>query len=778
MPDYVIKRSGERSEICFDKVTSRLTKLGVGLDIDVVNHVIQQVIKGVRSGIQTRELDLLGALKATEEALIHPDFGILASRLIVSNMHKETPALFSQAARLMYAGGLIAPAIWAVVDANRIRLDMAIKNKRDYHFNYFGLMTLQEKYLKKYKGHLIERPQYLYMRMALQFYGSDIDAVIEVYDALSQHEISHGTPTMYNAGTTFPQMASCFLLTTKSDSIDGIYDTLKTCALLSKYGGGIGINIHDIRAKGSYIAGTDGYSNGNGPMLKVFESTALYVDQGGGKRKGSFAVYLEPWHADIETFLELRRKTGNESERARKLFYALWVPDLFMKRVHADQQWTLFCPRTAPGLANCYGEEFERLYESYEAQGLGTKTLRARDLIKHICTVLIEEGMPYFMFKDHCNRKSNQNNLGTIRNSNLCCEIVEFSSPDELAVCNIAAINLKRHVKDGKMQYLALQRSAGLLVRNLNRVIDIGYTPVPEAVGSNAKHRPLGIGVVGLADAFMMMGIAYEDAIEENKLIFEHIYYGAMRASIGLAKQDGAYASFAGSPLSRGEFQFDLWGVTPSLDWGPMRAEVMQWGARNSLLIALMPTASTAQIVGGFESFEVRARTDLGTNPGQPIESNFFVRSTLVNNFTVINEHLIKALMAINLYTPAMRSALIAHGGSIQNIAGIPQHIKRIFKTRYEVPNHVQLRMAADRSAFVCQACSQNASMVAPTPDKVWRLLYHAWVLGLKTGIYYLHTMPSAKPVMTAVQPEYPMPMPPVRAVSAMVEDSCEACSV
>ena len=703
---YVIKRDGTPMAISFDKVTRRIKALAADLDETVVLKTIQVVINGVRTGIHTRDLDVLGAQEAIANVLTHPDYGTLASRLLVSCMHKETPASFSECVRILDQHNMLAPAMWQVVSAHQSELDAAIMHDNDYLFDYFGITTLQEKYLKRVKNKLVERPQYMYMRIAIQLYHDQIDQVLECYNMLSLRRISHATPTLYNAGTKFAQMSSCFLHATTQDSLESIYETISKCATISKYGGGIGFDIHNIRGKGSYIAGTDGTSNGIAPMLKVFESTALYVDQGGNKRKGSFAAYLEPWHVQIETFIELRRKTGLEAERARNLFYALWVPDLFMKRVHRNEPWTLFCPSKAPGLADVWGDEFERLYERYEREGRGSKTLPAQDLMKLICTVQIEEGMPYFLFKDHCNRKSNQTALGTIRCSNLCCEIIEFTSPTQTAVCNLAAINLKEFVRDGQMQYAMLEDAAGLLVRNLNQVIDTGYYPVPECVNSNNSHRPIGIGVAGLADAFILMRLPYEDAIEENKLIFEHIYYGACKASIELAKTHGYYASFFGSPLSRGQFQFDLWGVTPKLDWSPLRADVMRFGMRNSLLIALMPTASTAQIAGVFESFE-------------PIESNVFVRNTMVRSFTVVNKYLVQDLIKLGLYTPAVRDAMIDHEGSIQHIANLPDPIKRLYKTRYEIPNSVQLQMAADRSAFVCQSCSQNAAMVNPSPDKV-----------------------------------------------------------
>ena len=651
---------------------------------------------------------------------------------------------------------LVSQEHYEVVMKHKDQLDAAIVHDRDFEYDYFGFKTLEKSYLLKMHGKIVERPQLMLMRVAVGIHGADVEAAIETYNLLSQRFFTHATPTLFNAGSTNAQMSSCFLLTMKEDSIDGIYETLKNSAIISKYAGGIGLAVHNIRASESYIAGTNGTSNGIVPMLRVFNNTARYVDQGGGKRKGSIAIYLEPWHADIFSFLDLRKNHGNEADRARDLFYALWVPDLFMERVKSNGTWTLFCPNEAPGLADCHGDKFVELYEKYEKEGLGRKTIKAQELWFAILDSQVETGTPYMLYKDHANNKSNQQNLGTIRCSNLCTEIMEYTAPDETAVCNLASIALPRMVRalantEGLpnatmiFDFDKLQEVTEVITRNLNKIIDRNYYPIPEARNSNMRHRPIGIGVQGLADVFMMMKIPFDspEAAKLNKDIFETIYYGACTASMELAAKDGPYETYEGSPASQGKLQFDLWGVTPStrLDWAALKAKIAEHGMRNSLLLAPMPTASTAQILGNNESTE-------------PFTSNMYNRRVLAGEFTVVNKHLLRELTAKGIWTESVRNRIIADRGSVQNVPEIPKEIRDVYKTVWEIPQRIILDMAADRAPFICQSQSMNVHIADPNTKKLTSMHFHAWQKGLKTGMYYLRTRPKADAIQFTVDQE------------------------
>ena len=649
---------------------------------------------------------------------------------------------------------LIAEDVYNVIMVHKDTLDAAVMHNRDFEFDYFGFKTLEKSYLLKIDGKVAERPQHMLMRVAVGIHMDDIPRVLETYNFLSDRFFTHATPTLFNAGTPNPQMSSCFLLAMKEDSIDGIYDTLKQCAVISKYAGGIGMSISNIRASQSYIRGTNGTSNGIVPMLRVFNNTARYVDQGGGKRKGSIAAYIEPWHADIFPFLDLRKNHGNESDRARDLFYALWIPDLFMKRVQANGEWTLMCPNECPGLADCYGEEFEALYEKYEKEGKGRKTIKAQQLWFAILDSQVETGTPYMLFKDHCNSKSNQKNLGTIKCSNLCTEIVEYTSPDEVAVCNLASISLSKFVTkdateynafDGVFDFDKLREISEIVTRNLNRVIDRNFYPVKEAKNSNMRHRPIGIGVQGLADTFQKLKMPFDspEARKLNKDIFETIYFGAVTSSCKLAEEEGTYESYEGSPASKGELQYDMWGVTPSdrWDWAGLKEKIAKHGMRNSLLMAPMPTASTAQILGNNEATE-------------PFTSNMYNRRVLAGEFTIVNKHLLRELTSRGLWTQSVRNQIIADGGSIQNVREIPQPIKDVFKTVWEISQRSILDMAADRGAYICQSQSLNVHIAEPTTAKLTSMHFYAWKQGLKTGMYYLRTRPKADAIQFTVNKE------------------------
>ncbi|CAM9852041.1 unnamed protein product [Chrysoparadoxa australica] len=752
---YVVKRDGRHESVQFDKITSRIKKLCYGLDDRFVEPVCisQKVIQGVYPGVTTSELDELAAETAAYLATQHPDFSILAARISVSNLHKNTKKVFTDVIETLHSyvhpktgldASLIADDVYSVIMKNKDRINSSIISDRDFSYDYFGFKTLERSYLLKVDGKVVERPQHMIMRVAIGIHKGDVDKALETYEYMSLKFLTHATPTLFNAGTPKAQMSSCFLLSMKEDSIDGIYDTLKQCAQISKYAGGIGLSIHNIRASSSYISGTNGTSNGIVPMLRVFNNTARYVDQGGGKRKGSIAVYLEPWHPDVFAFLDLRKNHGNEMERARDLFYALWIPDLFMERVQSNGDWSLFCPNECPGLPDSHGDEFRELYTGYEAAGKARRVIKAQELWFAIMEAQVETGTPYMLYKDACNQKSNQRNLGTIRSSNLCTEIMEYTSPDEVAVCNLASINLAALTNEAERSYdfEKLHEVAKVCTRNLNKVIDENFYPVKEAENSNMRHRPIGIGVQGLADTFIKMRLPFdsEGAMQLNKDIFETIYHGACEASMELSAENGPYKSYEGSPASKGLLQFDLWGVTPSdrWDWPALKAKIAVHGLRNSLLLAPMPTASTAQILGNNESVE-------------PFTSNMYNRRVLAGEFTVVNKYLLRDLTDAGLWTPSVRNQLIAAQGSVQNISEIPHEIKNLYKTVWEIKQRVILDQAADRGAFICQSQSMNVHMADPTNAKLTSMHFYAWKKGLKTGMYYLRTRPKADAIQFTV---------------------------
>ncbi|MEJ7611054.1 MAG: ribonucleoside-diphosphate reductase subunit alpha [Ferruginibacter sp.] len=749
----VIKRNGKYEAVHFDKITSRVMKLSYGLHLkseDII-EISKKVVAGIYNNVTTTELDNLAAETSASFTTRHPDFAVLAARIAVSNLHKNTLKSFSETAELLYNyiddktgahAPLLADDVYAVILEHKDLLDASIIYERDYHFDFFGFKTLEKSYLLKVNGKITERPQHLFMRVALGIHKTDVAAAIETYNLMSEKWFIHATPTLFNSGTPKPQMSSCFLLSMKEDSISGIYDTLKDCAMISQSAGGIGLNIHNIRATGSYIKGTNGTSNGIIPMLRVFNDTARYVDQGGGKRKGAFSVYLEPWHADVFEFLELRKNHGKEEMRARDLFLALWIPDLFMKRVEADAEWSLFCPNEAQNLHTTHGAEFEALYEKYEQEGRAKKTFPARELWNAILEAQIETGTPYVLYKDAANTKSNQQNLGTIRCSNLCTEIIEYSDDKETAVCNLASLSLPRFVEGKSFNFDKLLEVTKIVTRNLNKVIDGNYYPIPETKRSNTRHRPIGLGVQGLADVFMMMGLAFESDMAKllNKNIFETIYFAAMTASCELAKKDGAYETFPGSPLSKGLFQFDLWNVAPGerYDWESLRKEVMTHGVRNSLLLAPMPTASTSQILGNNECFE-------------PYTSNIYNRRVLSGEFAIVNKHLLKDLGSLGLWNDNMKQRIIAANGSVQNIEEIPTELKEIYKTVWEIRQRNVIDMAADRGAYICQSQSLNLFVEQPNFAKLSSMHFYTWKKGLKTGMYYLRTKAAADAIKFTV---------------------------
>lgn len=744
----VVKRDGRRESVKFDKITARIEKLCYGLDPKFVNpvEVAMKVINGLYDGVSTQELDNLAGEIAATMTTRHPDFAKLAARIAVSNLHRVTSKSFSNTMKRLYQhvdpkNGQNAPLIsketWKIIKEHAAELDEAIIYDRDFSYDFFGFKTLERSYLMKIDGKTVERPQHMLMRVAVGIHGNDIPAAIETYNLLSEKWFTHATPTLFNAGTPKPQLSSCFLLTMKDDSIDGIYDTLKQCAKISQSAGGIGLSIHNVRAKGSYIKGTGGTSNGIVPMLRNFDMTARYVDQGGGKRKGSFAIYLEPWHADVFDFLDLKKNHGKDELRARDLFYAMWIPDLFMQRVENNEMWSLFCPNEAPGLAEVWGEDFERLYQKYESENKFRKQVKAQDLWFEILESQIETGTPYILYKDAANRKSNQKNLGTIKSSNLCTEIIEYTAPDEVAVCNLASIALPKFVtEDGKFDHQKLYEITKVATRNLNKVIDVNYYPVEEARKSNMRHRPIGLGVQGLADAFIMLRMPFDspEARGLNRDIFETIYFAAMEASMEEAKKNGPYETFKGSPVSKGIFQFDMWGVTPSSgrwNWEKLKQEVKQHGVRNSLLVAPMPTASTSQILGNNECFE-------------PYTSNVYTRRTLSGDFIVANKHLMRDLIKAGLWSENMRQKLISTNGSVQSIPEIPQNLKDIYKTVWEISQKAIIDMSADRGAYICQSQSLNIHLTDPNFGKLTSMHFYAWRKGLKTGMYYLRSTAAA----------------------------------
>ena len=750
---YVIKRSGKQEPVLFDKITARINKLSYGLNRTYVEpvEIAKVVIQGLFDGITTTELDNLAAETAASMTTRHPDYAILAARIAVSNLHKNTKKSFSETISDLYnyvdkktgdKAPLIADDVYQIVMDNADRLDSAIIYDRDYDYDYFGFKTLERAYLLKLHGEVAERPQQMLMRVAVGIHKNDIDEALETYKLMSEKWFTHATPTLFNAGTPKPQLSSCFLLTMQEDSIAGIFSTLKQCAEISQSAGGIGLAIHNIRATGSYIKGTNGQSNGIVPMLRVFNDTARYVDQGGGRRKGSFAIYIEPWHSDIFEFLDLKKNHGKEEMRARDLFFALWVNDLFMKRVKANADWSLFCPNEAPGLDDSYGPEFEALYEKYEAEGRARKTIKAQDLWFAVLESQIETGTPYILYKDAANIKSNQKNLGTIRSSNLCTEIMEYTSKDEVAVCNLASIALNKFVEGDNFNFQKLFDITYKTTKNLNNVIDVNFYPVPEARNSNMRHRPIGIGVQGLADAFILLRLPFEseEARILNRNIFETIYFAALTASKDLAIRDGAYESFKGSPISQGIFQFDMWGAEPTdrWDWAGLRAEIMEHGVRNSLLVAPMPTASTSQILGNNECFE-------------PYTSNIYSRRTLSGEFAVVNKHLLKDLIDRGLWNDDLKNDLIRANGSVQNIVGIPEDIRELYKTVWEIKQKTIIDMAADRGAFICQSQSMNLFMENPNFGKLTSMHFYAWEKGLKTGMYYLRSKSAVDPIKFTV---------------------------
>jgi len=738
---YVIKRDSRRELVKFDKITARIKKLCYGLNPLVVpEKVAMKVIEGLYDGVTTSELDNLAAEVAATNTITHPDYALLASRIAVSNLHKNTKKSFSETIKDLYEyidpkngqkAPLISDEVYEIIKENSDLLDSSIIYDRDFRYDFFGFKTLERSYLLRTKGEVAERPQQMIMRVAVGIHKNDLDAVIETYNYMSEGWFTHATPTLFNSGTPKPQMSSCFLLTMKEDSISGIYDTLKQCAQISQSAGGIGLSIHDIRASGSYIKGTNGTSNGIVPMLRVFNDTARYVDQGGGKRKGSFAIYVEPWHADIFDFLDLRKNHGKEEQRARDLFYALWMPDLFMQRVEENGDWTLMCSNECPGLSEAYGKKFDKLYTKYEKEGKGRKTIKAQELWFKILESQIETGTPYMLYKDAANEKSNQKNLGTIKSSNLCTEIIEYTAPDEVAVCNLASIALPKFVKDGKFDHDKLFQVAYRVTKNLDKVIDANYYPVPEARNSNMRHRPIGIGVQGLADAFILMRFPFDsdEARKLNKEIFETIYYAAVTASKDLAIENGPYETWKGSPISEGTFQFDMWNVTPSdrWEWDVLRDEVKEHGVRNSLLLAPMPTASTAQILGNNECFE-------------PYTSNIYTRRVLSGEFIIVNKHLLRDLVKLGLWNDTLKNKLMASNGSIQNINEIPDNIKELYKTAWEISQKVIVDMAADRGAYIDQSQSLNIFMENANFAKLTSMHFYGWKAGLKTGMYYLRT--------------------------------------
>ncbi|SEG22883.1 ribonucleoside-diphosphate reductase subunit alpha [Algoriphagus boritolerans] len=744
----VIKRDGRRESVRFDKITARIENLCYELDPKFIQpiEVAKKVIDGLYDGVTTSELDNLAAEVCASLTVRHPDYAILAARIAISNLHKTTSQSFSNTMKRLYTyvnpktgenAQLIDTEVYGIIKKNAAHLDEAIDYKRDFGYDYFGFKTLEKSYLIRLDGKVVERPQHMLMRVAVGIHREDIPSVIETYNLLSERWFTHATPTLFNAGTPKPQLSSCFLLTMKDDSIDGIYDTLKQCAKISQSAGGIGLSIHHVRAKGSYIKGTNGVSNGIVPMLRNFDMTARYVDQGGGKRKGSFAIYLEPWHADIKDFLELKRNHGKEEMRARDLFYALWIPDLFMKRVEQNEDWSLFCPNEAPGLSDCHGEEFERLYEKYEREGRARETIKAQELWFEVLESQIETGTPYMLYKDSANRKSNQKNLGTIKSSNLCTEIIEYTAPDEVAVCNLASLALPKFVqtgKDGKLYFdhEKLYEITKVATKNLNKVIDVNYYPVEEARRSNFRHRPIGLGIQGLADAFIMLRMPFDspEARGLNEDIFETIYFAAVETSMELAKIQGTYETYDGSPASKGILQFDMWGVTPKSgrwNWSELKEKVKKYGMRNSLLVAPMPTASTSQILGNNECFE-------------PYTSNLYTRRTLSGEFIMVNKHLMKDLINLGLWNDNMRNRLISTNGSVLNVPGIPQNIKDLYKTVWEISQKVIIDMAADRGAYICQSQSMNIFMQDPNFGKLTSMHFYAWKKGLKTGMYYLRS--------------------------------------
>ncbi len=782
---FVLKRDGRKEAVKFDKITARIQKLCYGFS-NLVDPaaVAMKVIEGIYEGVTTSELDNLAAEVSASMTTRHPDYALLASRISVSNLHKDTKKSFSETMKDLYdfvnpktgkKAPLIANDVIKIIKKNAELLDSTIIYDRDFGYDYFGFKTLERSYLLRLNGKIAERPQHMLMRVAIGIHKEDIQSAIETYELMSQKYFTHATPTLFNAGTPKPQMSSCFLLTMKDDSIDGIYDTLKQCAKISQSAGGIGLSIHNVRATGSYIRGTNGTSNGIVPMLRVFNDTARYVDQGGGKRKGSFAIYLEPWHADVFEFLDLRKNHGKEEMRARDLFFALWTPDLFMQRVKEDAEWTLMCPNECPGLADTYGKDFEKLYKKYEKAGKGRKTIRARELWEKVVESQVETGTPYMLYKDACNEKSNQKNLGTIRSSNLCTEIIEYTAPDEVAVCNLASIALPMYINEetNTFDHEKLYNITRVITKNLNKVIDRNYYPVAEAKNSNMRHRPVGLGVQGLADTFIKLRLPFDSAEAKalNEEIFETIYFAALTSSMETAKEEGAYQTYEGSPISQGLFQHNLWGkkdedLSGRWAWEELRTQIKEHGVRNSLLLAPMPTASTSQILGNNECFE-------------PYTSNIYTRRVLSGEFVVVNKHLLLDLVKLGLWNDEMKNEIIKANGSIQAIDSIPENIKAIYKTVWEIKMKDIIDMSADRGHFIDQSQSLNLFIDQPNMGKITSMHFYAWEKGLKTGMYYLRTKAATQAIQFTVQKQAKSQLEPV--ISGKEEYTAEeaiACSI
>ncbi len=779
---YVVKRDSRKEPVKFDKITARIIKMCYGLDPLVSPEAVaMKVIEGIYDGVTTTDLDDLAAEVAAAKTIDHPDYALLASRIAVSNLHKDTKKTFSEVMGDLHNyidpktgenAALLSEEVYSIIMENKDLFDSNIIYDRDFRYDYFGFKTLTRSYLMKLNGKIAERPQQMLMRVSIGIHKNDVESALKTYNLMSEGWFTHATPTLFNSGTPKPQMSSCFLLTTKEDSINGIYDTLKSCAQISQSAGGIGLSIHDIRATGSYIKGTNGQSNGIVPMLRVFNDTARYVDQGGGKRKGSFAIYLEPWHADVFDFLDLKKNHGKEEQRARDLFYALWIPDLFMKRVKENGDWTLMCPHECPGLSDTHSKEFEKLYTKYEKAGKGRKTIKAQDLWFKILESQIETGTPYMLYKDAANAKSNQQNLGVIKSSNLCTEIIEYTAPDEVAVCNLASLALPKYINDDKsFDFEKLFNVTYQATLNLNKIIDGNFYPVEEARNSNMRHRPIGLGVQGLADAFILMGYPFEskEAKALNQEIFETLYFASMTASKDLAKEYGHYETYPGSPVSKGIFQYDMWDVKPTdrWEWKLLKDEVKKYGVRNSLLLAPMPTASTAQILGNNECFE-------------PYTSNIYTRRVLSGEFIIVNKHLLKDLVKENLWNSDMRQKIMAANGSVQNIDEVPQKIKDLYKTAWEISQKGIIDQAADRGAYICQSQSLNIFMENANFGKLTSMHFYGWEKGLKTGMYYLRTKAATDAIKFTVDKSV------VENTSSKTEeescaidngDDCEMCS-
>ncbi len=791
---YVLKRDGRKEPVMFDKITSRIKKMCYGLNslVDPVK-VAMRVIEGLYDGVTTSELDNLASEIAATMTTTHPDYAKLAARIAVSNLHKDTKKSFSSTIEDLYVyinprtgkkAPLIADDVYQIIMDNADKLDSTIIYNRDFNYDYFGFKTLERSYLLKLNGKIVERPQHMLMRVAIGIHKEDIDEAIETYELMSKKYFTHATPTLFNSGTPKPQMSSCFLLQLQEDSIEGVYDTLKQTAKISQSAGGIGLSIHNIRATGSYIRGTNGTSNGIVPMLRVYNDTARYVDQGGGKRKGSFAIYLEPWHADIFDFLDLRKNTGKEEMRARDLFYALWISDLFMKRVQENGPWTLMCPNECPNLYNTYGDEFEALYTKYESEGRGRKTIKARELWEKVLEAQIETGNPYMLYKDAANRKSNQKNLGVIRSSNLCTEIMEYTAKDEIAVCNLASIALPMFVsEDDKgvktFDHQRLFEVTKKITRNLDTVIDQNFYPVQEAENSNFRHRPVGLGIQGLADAFIMLRLPFtsDEAKKLNQEIFETIYFAAVTSSMEIATAKEPYSTFKGSPMSKGEFQFNMWGIKDEelsgrWDWGALRKKVVKNGVRNSLLVAPMPTASTSQILGNNEAFE-------------PYTSNIYTRRVLSGEFIVVNKHLLEDLVNLGLWNNNMKEELMRANGSIQNLEGVPADLKELYKTVWELSMKDIIDMSRHRGYFIDQSQSLNLFMEDPNYSKLTSMHFYAWKSGLKTGMYYLRTKSAVNAIKFTISNQEAKkeeaPLTPEELKKMLIEsqnnpDDCEMC--